>query len=147
MLEGTYSVITATTNNSKTFGEYKDFQIIAGKEKEIILSPLTNIGNVSIKAINYSNVPLQNLSIALIPSESITSLSMPFDELLAAALITGTTNTEGKVTFNDLPAYYYYNTSLIPMCYYSSSNYQLINGQYINIYKNKTTSTTIQVSI
>ncbi|MBI5218327.1 MAG: carboxypeptidase regulatory-like domain-containing protein [Bacteroidia bacterium] len=146
LLENTYNYVAEVVYNNKKYGENQYFQIIAGHEKNLEVCPLTNVGKLSVTAIDLSQNPISNLKVALIPYFDAGG-SMSFTALTNIAIQTETTNSEGKVSFNDIPADYGYYSGYLLLFYYDSTHYQFISNQAHIVTKNNETSATVTVDL
>lgn len=124
LLQGEYTTNVSIKINNITYTDQKSFQIIAGETKTIRLYPTKNIGKVKIQILNYNtDSPYSGLHVALLDDYYYYS-NTSFANLLNKVLFTQTTDANGWVTFNDIPA----GNSFGLLLYYDSNHYIINNS-------------------
>ena len=111
LLQGEYYCYATTKAGKVIYQDRKLIQIISGENKTVILSPLKNVGKMTIQLVNFRQEPLSisGVNIALVSYE-LAEYRFTLSKLLSVAHFTATTNN-GQVQFEKLPttsSYYIY---------------------------------------
>lgn len=104
VLQDEYRVyVLATDEQDRVYGESQLIQVIAGKEKTLEMNPFMLSGEVSLQFMDNEENPYINLNVALLPYNYYQGEDNTHEEFLEDAYYTGSTNTQGEVTFNNVP--------------------------------------------
>ena len=148
ILEGQYGyIITKQVENRRyTVKEY--FQVISGDDKTIEVNPYTNVGTAKIRIVDTQGEPIPYISVALIPHPNYSNVDDYFDDLLEEAYFIGIADAEGKVVFENVPAYSYYSHEYSITAYQSSTewDYPTSNNSFY-LGKNQTVNETIRINL
>lgn len=146
LLEGHYECYVRAEKNNIFYGDRKSFQIISGDTKTIEINPFLNVGTISVKIIDQGSYIIPNVNVALIPFHSYSYEDYEFDELMEAAYYFEVTDSEGWVTFENVPAGSPYSYDYSIMAFYDSETYSYPNqGNSLYTTRNVERQFTVQV--
>lgn len=110
VLEGDYSVTCYATYEGKKYYAGQGFQIVAGTDRNINLSPLKNIvKRYRILIVNKQDEPLSDINVAFISHSFSGSNYLKFSEIIKDAYWIEKTDIEGIATFVDVPTNFSYS--------------------------------------
>lgn len=121
LLEGEYGCTVSSQIGPVKYSVKEYFQVISGDDKTIEINPYSNIGTVNITIMNSE--PVANISVALIPHPNYSNEEYSYDDLLDEAYFTGTTNQDGIIVFENVPALGYQGKVYSVMAYYNDTTW------------------------
>ena len=130
LLEGEYACKASSQLGKLKYSIEEYFQVISGENKTIEVNPYSNAGTVNITVMDSEPVP--NITVALIPHPNYSNEDYSFDGLLEEAYFTGTTNQDGLIVFENVPALGYQGKVYSVMVYYDAItwNYPISNNSF-----------------
>jgi len=103
---GSYSAVVEATVNGKEYEFNKGMQVVAGATKQYEANVESYVGNISLQFRNTSSgniAEVEGLQIALVRRNDAYYEAVDLNEYLALSVEDQNSNSQGKVTFDDIP--------------------------------------------
>ncbi|MCF8370383.1 MAG: MSCRAMM family adhesin SdrC [Bacteroidales bacterium] len=132
LLQGYYQYAGMVEKNGMDYYFGRPFQIIAGDTKSFTDEPFLNVGDLTVTIVDHYYLPIENINVALIPE--YYSYNDPFQSSLDKAYFIRSTNSDGTVFFNDVPAgtgFSYRSYSI--MVYFDENSYDYPSSNNLRV--------------
>ena len=92
-----------------------------------------SVWNRNLVVVNSStNASVSGVNVALIPYTPALNTNSSFQEILDASIDIGTTDMDGKVRFENVPANFRFTNEYGVLVYFDNINYQYVDNNFPN---------------
>jgi hypothetical protein len=146
LLYGQYKYSVSVKRGNISYGDSRAFQIVAGSDKLIQVSPISNVSKVKLTIVNqYSGQVVPDLNVGLYVT-GVNQNLYTLEDYIKTCYFIKKTDSNGDVMFDGIPV-----GSIDPYTYRivvfeDTSNWEPV-GSYFYVYPNQTKSYTVFVSL